>query len=329
MNEKDTTESERNSLNQEQGSKCEQNINIHKTKKKRSHSSGWSYGIASHRGPKYHQEDMFYIGERVIGRLTSNGFSQDKAEKCFGVFDGHGGDRASRFCGQFLLPKLHQLMDQFPSVEEAIEEAIKGIDEEFSEIATHHHCTTKRRLDKKRPLSDGSTCLVALFQSQKLYVANVGDSRAVLCDLGGKVVFTSVDQKPNRKDEHRKLTQKGATVTGYPSFLYHMWPLNQILDVPRVNGRLAMSRSIGDVSLKDYITCDPEIIVHEIQTTDRFLILATDGLWDVCSNRKAAKIAAQYDEPQSAANSLLEYALKKKTRDNVTVLVVDVASYLL
>lgn len=146
-------------------------------------------------------------------------------------------------------------------------------------------------------------------------------------NTSANLVFISTDQKPNRKDERARLESKGATVTGSPDFLYRVWPLNKMIDVPRVNGALAMSRSIGDLSLKPFITCDPEITTHTITSDDHFLILASDGLWDVVSSKTAARIAASYQDPQQAADALVQLALQKHTYDNVTVVVVDVEHF--
>lgn len=100
-----------------------------------------------------------------------------------------------------------------------------------------------------------------------------------------------------------------------------------MIDVPRVNGALAMSRSIGDLSLKPFITCDPEVTTHTITDEDHFLILASDGLWDVVSSKTAARIAAAHTDPQQAADALVKLALQKHTYDNVTVVVVSVEHY--
>lgn len=116
-------------------------------------------------------------------------------------------------------------------------------------------------------------------------------------------------------------------VTGSPGFMYHLWPINRLIDVPRVNGALAMSRSMGDLSLKPWITCEPEIKTHTITSDDKFLIMASDGLWDVVSNKAAAKVAASYDDPQKAADALVALALAKKTYDNITVLVVAISCF--
>ena len=203
-----------------------------------------------------------------------------------------------------------------------------------------------------RAMEDGSTLLIAFIQHGTLYVANVGDSRAVLVMTGGRSVAMSkgmrqsaflsplvttlqltnrshiLDHKPDRKDEKARLEAQGGRVTMAPAFLYRVWPFSRVLDVPRVNGCLAMSRSIGDQSLKPLVSADPEITAHPlVGDRDRLLILATDGLWDVCSSKRAAKIATNACDAEAAAEALLEYALRKKTRDNVTVLVIDLAQF--
>lgn len=142
------------------------------------------------------------------------------------------------------------------------------------------------------------------------------------------MLIAIIDHKPQNGEERVKIEARGGTVTGYPSCFYSIWPINKLIDVPRVNGLLSMSRSIGDVGLKPWITCEPDITTHVLSAkTDKFLILATDGLWDVLSSRKVANIAYCYDDPQDVADALILEALRRKTHDNVTVLVVDLASF--
>lgn len=279
------------------------------------------------------------IGGTRPERLTLNGYSS-AMDGCFGVFDGHGGDRASRYCAEHLVAKIEEgIHTHDGKVDEAITSAVRAVDAEFCTIARRSSMPDLEqraaafqmqlpgRSFRSFGMEDGSTCLIAIIRDGVVYVGNVGDSRAILSTRKGKSVCLSNDQKPDRKDERARLEAKGAHVTGSPSFMYHLWPINKLIDVPRVNGALAMSRSIGDLSLKRWITCDPEITTHALSEDDRFLIMATDGLWDVVSSRAAAKVAASHDDPQKAAEALVALALAKKTFDNITVVVVDVASY--
>ncbi|KAF1315118.1 putative protein phosphatase, partial [Globisporangium splendens] len=296
-----------------------------------------SVGIATDRGGKANQEDAYVIGGNAAPRLTLNGYASATVG-CFGVFDGHGGDRASRYCAEHVFAKIQNEIDTNASVDAAITTAVRAVDAEFCTIARRSSRPDLERaaafqrglpgqVFRSFAMEDGSTCLISIIRHGVLYVGNVGDSRAIICTRKGKPVCLSNDQKPNRKDERARLEAKGAHVTGSPSFLYHLWPINKLIDVPRVNGALAMSRSIGDLSLKPWITCDPEITTHELTADDQFLIMATDGLWDVVSSKAAAKTAAAYDDPQQAADALVKLALARKTFDNITVVVVDISSY--
>jgi protein phosphatase 2C len=122
----------------------------------------------------------------------------------------------------------------------------------------------------------GSTAVVAVLGPRHLVISNCGDSRAVLC-RGGAAVPLSADHKPDRPDELARIQAAGGRVI--------FW------DGARVFGVLAMSRAIGDSYLKPYVVADPEVRVLERRDgEDEFLILASDGLWDVVSNEVACNV---------------------------------------
>ncbi|KAL7690763.1 putative PPM-type phosphatase domain, protein phosphatase 2C family [Plasmopara halstedii] len=311
-------------------------------------------GISTDRGGKPNQEDVYFIGGKVAKRLTLNGYSSS-VSGCFGVFDGHAGDRASRYCAEKIFPLILEQLAQRVVVKDAITSAVRALgmyhvtscprsclspNDSFLRSSDADFCTYARRAsnsalsasarhshNRSFATDDGSTLLIALVRDGFLHVGNVGDSRAVVVTRFGDAIAMSDDQKPNRKDERRRLEARGAFVTGKPDFMYRIWPLKKIIDVPRVNGQLAMSRSIGDVTLKPYISCDPEIQSRKLSKNDRFLIMATDGLWDVVSSKRAAKIAICYKDPQAVANALVGLALQRHTCDNITVLVVKLEAY--
>lgn len=121
------------------------------------------------------------------------------------------------------------------------------------------------------PLDDGTTAVAALFLGDRIYVANVGDSRAILVKRSGRVEALSDDHKPNRPDEAKRIRSLGGRV------LFHgVW---------RVNGILAVSRAIGDRILKQFVTGVPEIKSCRISpSTDAYVVLASDGLWDTLTH---------------------------------------------
>ncbi|EEY53080.1 uncharacterized protein PITG_06703 [Phytophthora infestans T30-4] len=83
-------------------------------------------GIATDRGGKLNQEDAYFIGGKVVERLTLNGYTSS-ASGCFGIFDGHAGDRASRFCAENIFPRIHEQLAQESTVNDAITNAVRGL----------------------------------------------------------------------------------------------------------------------------------------------------------------------------------------------------------
>ncbi|KAJ7680326.1 phosphatase 2C-like domain-containing protein [Mycena polygramma] len=137
-----------------------------------------------------------------------------------------------------------------------------------------------------------------------LYSANAGDARGVLC-RAGKAVRLTYDHKGSDKQEAKRITDAGGFVMS-----------------GRVNGVLAVTRSLGDSSMKEFVVGAPYTTETELCDEDEFLILACDGLWDVVTDQEAVDLIHDTDDAQVASQMLLKDALAKHTTDNVTVLVV-------
>ncbi|KAG6830171.1 hypothetical protein H0H92_001900 [Tricholoma furcatifolium] len=137
-----------------------------------------------------------------------------------------------------------------------------------------------------------------------LYTANAGDARAVLC-RGGKAVRLTYDHKGSDKQEAKRITDAGGFVMS-----------------GRVNGVLAVTRSLGDSSMKEFVVGSPYTTETELCDEDEFLVLACDGLWDVANDQSAIDLVREIPDAQVASAKLLKYALSRHTTDNVTVLVV-------
>lgn len=98
----------------------------------------------------------------------------------------------------------------------------------------------------------------------------------------------------------------------------------------RVAGVLATSRALGDLPLKEknFLIADPDILTFDLQELEpRFMILATDGLWDYFSNEEAVEfVLDRLSEPHFGAKSLVLQAYYRGSLDNITVMVVDFQS---
>ncbi|KAL0581877.1 mgpp2cl-1, protein phosphatase 2C-like protein 1 [Marasmius crinis-equi] len=137
-----------------------------------------------------------------------------------------------------------------------------------------------------------------------LYCANAGDARGVLC-RSGKAVRLTYDHKGSDKQEAKRIVDAGGFVMS-----------------GRVNGVLAVTRSLGDSSMKEFVVGAPYTTETELCDDDEFLILACDGLWDVITDQAAVDTIRDIEDAQAASQKLLKYALSHHTTDNVTVVVI-------
>ncbi|WWC90182.1 uncharacterized protein L201_005115 [Kwoniella dendrophila CBS 6074] len=137
-----------------------------------------------------------------------------------------------------------------------------------------------------------------------LYTANVGDARAVIC-RGGKAVRLTYDHKGSDAQEAKRITDAGGFV------------MNN-----RVNGVLAVTRSLGDSSMKEFVVGSPYTTETALDEQDEFLIVACDGLWDVCEDQEAVDLIRKITDPQDASKYLLDHAMSNYSTDNLSVMVI-------
>mmetsp|Transcript_17753 Transcript_17753/g.43419 ORF Transcript_17753/g.43419 Transcript_17753/m.43419 type:complete len:233 (-) Transcript_17753:56-754(-) len=174
----------------------------------------------------------------------------------------------------------------------------------------------------------GSCCIVGCLhgisiEALQLYVANLGDSRGVLCRGGSAVEITS-DHKPNRPDELERVRSVGGTVAR----VANTWRVFDAETSARQgpSAMLAVSRAFGDRDLKKpkkIVSAVPEITVIPLSPIDLFLVLACDGVWDVLSNQEVVDIVSDHwENPEEAARAVRDAAVSKGSADDITVIVV-------
>jgi len=152
----------------------------------------------------------------------------------------------------------------------------------------------------------GTTAVVAFSKGNLLWIANVGDSRAVL-SKNGVAVRVTTDHKPTLESErNRILDLKGYVIFG------------------RVNGVLAVSRALGDFYFHPHVSCEPEVFgPFDVYNDEyQFLILACDGLWDVVDDNTAVDIVKGSKTPEEGAKRLVKSALTAQSTDNISVVVI-------
>ncbi|XP_026193261.1 protein phosphatase 1G [Cyclospora cayetanensis] len=173
--------------------------------------------------------------------------------------------------------------------------------------------------------SAGSTALTICITATQVTVANVGDSRCVLCRTG-EIVELSQDHKPQLAEERIRIYAAG----GY-------------LEMGRVNGNLNLSRALGDLAYKADGTLPPEkqilsgcpdiVSINRDPQSDEFLVIGCDGIWELLSSAEVVEFVRRridhtldlcqilrdlFDSLISPNPALFEYGC-----DNMTAFIVD------
>lgn len=243
-----------------------------------------------------------------------------------GVYDGHGGPEASRFISEHLFNHLIRLARENGTISgDIVKDAISATEDEF--------LARVRRTWGIKPLmaAVGSCCLVGVIWKGTLYVANLGDSRVVLGYLGRrrskKIVAEQItrDHNASMEEVRRELRADHPDDPRIVVKAKGVWRIKSLIQV---------SRSIGDAYLKrpefaldpsykrfrlpepihrPVLRADPSIHTRDLQPNDKFLVFASDGLWEHITNQEAVEIV--YNNPRSGiARRLVKSALTKAAR---------------
>ncbi|KAK9688878.1 hypothetical protein RND81_09G017900 [Saponaria officinalis] len=213
----------------------------------------------------------------------------------FAIFDGHVSQKVPDYLRSNLFDNILKEPDFWNETEKAIRRA--------------YHLTDDTILKKSAVLGKGgSTAVTAiLINCEKLVVANLGDSRAVLC-RNGEAKQLSIDHEPDT--ERKDIEERGGFVTKFPG------------DVARVDGQLAVARAFGDKSIKEHLSSEPHVVVELIDDDAEFAILASDGIWHVMNNQEAVDCVKNVNDARAAAVALIDEALKRNSSDDISVIVV-------
>ncbi|XP_031485887.1 probable protein phosphatase 2C 46 [Nymphaea colorata] len=242
-----------------------------------------------------------------------------------GVYDGHGGPETSCFINDSLFHHLKRFASEQRTMSaEVIQKAFAATEEGFTSLVT-------KQWDLKPQIAAvGSCCLVGVICAGTLYVANVGDSRAVLAKSVKytKEVFAvqlSAEHNAGIESVRQELRSLHPDDPQIVVLKHRVW---------RVKGLIQISRSIGDVYLKKaefnreplyprfrlprpmkrpILSAEPAITVHKLEPSDKFIIFASDGLWEHLSNQEAVDIV--HNNPRNGiARRLIKAALREAAK---------------
>ncbi|XP_074275692.1 putative protein phosphatase 2C 60 [Silene latifolia] len=242
-----------------------------------------------------------------------------------GVYDGHGGPETSRYINAHLFNHLRRFAAEHQCISaDVIRKALQATEEGFLSVVS-----------KQWPINPqiaavGSCCLVGVISSGTLYVANLGDSRAVLGRLvkaTGEILAVQLSTEHNACIEavRQELRAVHPDDPHIVVLKHNVW---------RVKGLIQISRSIGDVYLKkaEYnreplyskfrlrdpikrpiLSSEPSISVQELQPQDQFVIFASDGLWEHLTNQEAVDIVLN-NPRNGSAKKLVKTALQEAAK---------------
>lgn len=144
----------------------------------------------------------------------------------------------------------------------------------------------------------GSTAITLLVRGSFLLCANVGDSRAVLgkkTSFGWRAVPLSSDHKPDLPKERERILAYGGRVEPFVGTIHadrltggYVGPSRVWMSQEQIPG-LAMSRSLGDfVASQLGVISEPDFTQVELTPEDKFVIVASDGIWEFLSSQKVS-----------------------------------------
>ncbi|PHH91689.1 hypothetical protein CDD83_10673 [Cordyceps sp. RAO-2017] len=278
----------------------------------------------------------------------------------FAIFDGHAGTFAADWCGKKLHIILEDTIRRNPNaaIPELLDQTFTTVDAQLEKLPLKNSgCTaaiavlrwedrvpSDRSVTGSQPVAPAAAAAKAAYKAHEaahsgkekdsavaapdaanmpapdgahgrsrasasrqrvLYTANVGDARIILC-RGGKALRLSYDHKGSDENEGKRIANAGGLI------------LNN-----RVNGVLAVTRALGDAYMKDLVTGHPYTTETVIQADlDEFIIIACDGLWDVCSDQEAVDLVRSVQDPTSASKLLVDHALSRFSTDNLSCMIV-------
>lgn len=265
-------------------------------------------GIAHAQGRRNQMED-----EHIAITIEVLVNDEKRLIPIYGILDGHGGDECAKFLAEnlseFFRVQLEKALKKHPeNVDAAIFNTLKRgfakINEQYRQYGDYNFFA-------------GSTASLVMIIDKALWVANVGDSRTLLCQ-NGTAIGLSEDADLDYPKYQNDIKKRGGQV-------------KSIFGVRRVNGALAVGRAIGDHYLQ-VLNPRPKIVKYPLENLlagNNHLVIACDGLWDVASSNQVAQTVQQLigKPAQNIASSLVRKAINAGSADNISVLVLPLTPF--
>ena len=233
-------------------------------------------------------------------------FNNDKNQMVFEIFDGHGGDEMSTYL-QANLAKIYKqnLLLNKGNIILSLKNAFHDADDEM-----------RGQLNMEGLGSTGTLVHIVrrLGPVLEVYSANVGDSRVSLISPE-HIIRLSYDHRTTDEKEKKRILESGM----------------EIID-DRICGTLMLTRIFGNYEYKEEnengnnkgLICEPFISKIEIDLSieNQFLILASDGIWDILTEEEVQNIIKKYQDTQKICSIIIKKCLENEAWDNMSVFAV-------
>mmetsp|Transcript_16813 Transcript_16813/g.25296 ORF Transcript_16813/g.25296 Transcript_16813/m.25296 type:complete len:508 (+) Transcript_16813:973-2496(+) len=328
----------------------------------RAHGICWRSGSACDRGPRPRNEDAC---TEVLDLLITS----DKQFGFVGVYDGHSGDDAAIKCRTELHLRVREQLERGQNAESALFTAFEEIDATYCQDAARGEASLDAGATALCCLIE-APAVKNKHAFPRLIVANCGDCMCVLGKTDATAVPLSTAHAPTPGgSEARRVEAAGGWITSEtdlcvgrlramdlddPEVSERAHERVRLNEIHRVCGEVAVARAIGDVDFKGWpapnraapffayppdhdktfsdnlLVPTPDLVSRRLALDDAFVLLATDGLWDVIYPAEAIQVAsalfAKGAKPNAVANDLCKRALRFGSSDNVTVVVLQLIS---
>ncbi|KAL7671862.1 hypothetical protein ACOME3_006764 [Neoechinorhynchus agilis] len=250
-----------------------------------------SYAV---RNKRTHMEDFYVSIDRIRHPFTGQQLSIHL------VVDGHGGADTALYTIRmvpFMILDSRECIDQFK------------LREMFKQIQAS--IVRRKNIDR---LAGGCTASLVVVCDDVVYVCWLGDTAVYAIDESGLIKFKAKSHKPDRKDEFDRISRFGGVVSKSGG------------DVFRINGTMAVSRSLGDIQLHPYVSSDCEIQVLRISSL-KYIMIGTDGFSDYCSDSDLLSALYRTNHQEigmdNCVRHLVSIAQQNKSSDNICLILVD------
>ena len=240
--------------------------------------------------PKENNQDNYFIFKN---------FAENKDYIYLSVCDGHGVE--GHFVSEFIKEVLPYYMSENLIKRDILSENDKEL---IHQIITETFLLVNNMLvsnENINSLFSGSTCVSVIYTPQRLIVPNIGDSRAVLGRYDKntgkcKAIELSRDHKPTEKDEAKRIYENDGRIQPFTEDGEFVGPQRVWIKEEEVPG-LAMTRSFGDrVAASVGVISEPEIKEFDFDENDKYMIIASDGIWEFISSQECIDIIQKYYE---------------------------------